>query len=268
VTSSPEKRGRATGFISVKTDVRIPSRKRRTAGRSMLFTRGKMKELARKSEILLASLVAALLVLASCGRGSREAKPVTGTNESGNRSVKLGKFGGGYKQTKWGMSPEQVKEAMGLTASSIANEDASSIDASCKEGGDVSYDFRDGKLQEVVYSPGLNDGNKEGVLAMIQILEEKYGTPDLGQGVNGLGYPVDIRKWSDGETDIIFTVWQENPELYSAGDDIGAQVDPGHYYPSSTVIVHYRSTKLYVDKDDAASREKVQREKEALKSRF
>ena len=106
--------------------------------------------------------------------------------------------------------------------------------------------FYEGKFFQAVFKPGLGDGDKQGLLAIDQGLEEKYGSGQMQNGyVDGLlNIPLLVKDWNDGETRIRYKMW--DPEQWVAAQNRrGMRLS----IPSGTLEIRFTSLALENQKE-------------------
>jgi hypothetical protein len=164
-------------------------------------------------------------------------------------------FGGGYKGTKWGMSPAEVEALLGTAVErgpAPGEPDLERISFHVKdEGGTetkkgIDAYFAGGKLLRVVFSPHFGDDNEKGFEQLVGALLGKYGPPTLMKGRRDprTGALVDLAAWSDGTTIIQLRVDVLTPEVMAAKK----KADPRLF---STTEAIYSSAELAVHRDQA-----------------
>ena len=95
--------------------------------------------------------------------------------------------------------------------------------------------FYNNKLYKVVYKPGLSNGEKNDALAILNVLQKKWGyrrsyiEPINFFGVKAGEYKV--YKWTDGKTEIKYMI-------------LNKDMDSRFHYPSSTIKVIYKGLEI------------------------
>lgn len=163
----------------------------------------------------------------------------------------------GYKDAKWGMSPNEVKKALSMRV----------IEENSTSDGDyyVAFDkvrcwFYRNRFYHAEYEPLLRDGDTEGFRAVVYALEEKFGSGrELKNQVDArLGTPLLIYLWEDELTKIKLRML--DPESFAKYG--------GGVFPSSTLKVIYESKELTGEKEDEESQKehsKMEKRKESIK---
>lgn len=158
----------------------------------------------------------------------------------------------GYKDAKWGMSPDEVKKALSMR---VIREDKDFI-----AFDKVRCWFYKNRFYHAQYEPKLHDGDQKGFQAVVNALEEKFGSgKELKNQVDALlKTPLLVYLWEDELTTI--RLWMWDPESwYKSGGDI---------FPSSTLSVIYESKELKAEKENEESQQeysKMEKRKESIK---
>lgn len=116
------------------------------------------------------------------------------------------RLGGGYKNAKWGMNPQEVKKALGLKviggSSNILN-----FKPNLSKGLDCY--FTNNQLYKVEYNPQIDSSRDLDIF--YQALIKKYGTPrekpNMFKESAFLRVPIKYYEWNDDYTQITFTYW-------------------------------------------------------------
>ena len=166
--------------------------------------------------------------------------------------------GGGYKGIKWGTSRKEVVQGLGMNPAT-ANDKMLTFKY---EGKELTCFFYNNQFYKVLFEPGLGDGDKQGTLAILQSLRDKYGDDgtQLDGYVDGLGIPLSLYEWNDGETQLRFQMCDPKfmTEIFAkkgyGGDYINSR------YPSSTVKVIYMAIDINFQKesDEKNAKEKAE----------
>lgn len=175
------------------------------------------------------------------------------------REAAANKLGGGYKGAKWGMTKAEVKKVVGGKVNSGSKN---TMEVSFANGASAKCFFFKDKFYRVEYSPSLHDNDPEGVAAILNALQEKYGPgqaiPNMADA--SMGFPLLVYEWRDAATTITFRMWDQKA-LQAGGYSSLAST-----YPSSTLGVMYASLVITNEKEQAdkaegdnASRSKIKK---------
>jgi ankyrin repeat protein len=175
-------------------------------------------------------------------------------------------LGNGYLNAKWGMTIEQVKEALIDEEHILINERTSSDGDKYllfKIGGsrELTCWFYNNKFYYAEYVPFPKDGDRSGVEAVLLGLKNKYGSGENITGyVDGLtGMKLLLNVWDDGVTEIKFRMY--DPDVIAAYSNIIP-------YPSGTLKVLYTGKKLKAEKETNEMLEKMRLENEERNKRL
>ena len=128
-------------------------------------------------------------------------------------------FGGGYKNTKWGMSEKQVKKILEKDGWKLLEKNNDmEYDEGVKVGVHVFYDengkglsclFYQKQLCSVIYTPFAynNQSNKEVKVLILNELKHKYGESEESESKNG---EYISNKWNDSKTEIVCDISKHN----------------------------------------------------------
>lgn len=172
-----------------------------------------------------------------------------------------GRLGRGYKQAKWGMSPEQVKKALtgDLALHSAPPEKDQTLFFDLGEGQKLVCNFFQGRFYQAAYSPIARDGNQKAAELILTGLEMKYGPgKEHDQYVDGQNRPLRVVKWNDGISQIELrmpgTMAAEQPLAQTASPPtplgvpqsvpMAQKAEEEATYRSSSVLVLYTSIAL------------------------
>lgn len=163
----------------------------------------------------------------------------------------------GYKDAKWGMSPEEVKKALRMN---MITESKSSDGDYYIVFDKVDCWFYKNQFYQAEYKPNLHDDDTEGFRAVVDALEEKYGGGKaLENKIDAVsGIPLLIFLWEDKVTKIKLRML--DPESFAKYG--------GRVFPSSTLKVIYESKELRAKKEDEESQKehnKMEKRKESIK---
>jgi hypothetical protein len=155
-----------------------------------------------------------------------------------------GTFGDGYKNAKWGMAPDKVKEVI-----QSDDKDWQAGELQEDSDGDHSIEFTTEnkkltclffkeKLYQVKFEPFQHDRDEKGVKAVLKALKTKYGSGRVaGHSVNIIARQIVHIVWDDGTTEIELSM--ADPEAIKGDDPFGIE-----NYPSSLTEVLYTSKQL------------------------
>jgi len=157
-------------------------------------------------------------------------------------------LGGGYQNTKWGMTLQEVRNILTANKSiRFDHEESSNGDRVLyyfeKESSNfrIKFSFNNGKLYYVEYKPFLNSGDRNTANMLLDELKKKYGNgKSYSTRFAGLNLPpgYDVTEWNDGETTIKFIVgWFEDWQ--------------GRFNNYKYTEIHYYSTAIQNEKDNA-----------------
>ncbi len=126
------------------------------------------------------------------------------------------RLGGGYQNAKWGMSPLEVKQALGLQ---VIKSSGNTLNFQQNMNKGVDCYYNNNQLYKVEYNPTINSSRDLDIF--YQSLVRKYGTPlekpNMYYGSTSFRIPIKYYEWTDDYTQIIFTYWivDEGPAIMS-----------------------------------------------------
>jgi hypothetical protein len=165
-------------------------------------------------------------------------------------------LGNGYKEAKWGMSPDKVKEV--LVSATVSSEDKTDdgdtyIAFTIGDDKELTCYFYENQLYCAQYKPIKHDGDDKGAQAVLIGLTKKYGQGKYLEGyADSIGMPLVLVEWNDGVTEIRLKMMDQK-SLINMGMNT---------YPSSTLEVRYTSLKFRTAKDRKEKEINLQQEKD------
>lgn len=175
-------------------------------------------------------------------------------------AVKTGRLGGGYKDAKWGMSPDAVRRALPGTPDyetrSPGPEKTMIYDLG--EGRKLVCSFLHEQFYRAVYTPIPGDGDFDGANMVFSGLERKFGPgKELRGYLNAENRPLRVVKWNDGISEIEFRMadWQA-PEWKEEKS-----------FPGKSVLVMYTNIPLSLKRERLKAEEKKRQEKDQLQNK-
>jgi hypothetical protein len=151
-----------------------------------------------------------------------------------------GRLGGGYRDAKWGLDPEQVRPLIQGKPGALqtAPDGDTSLAFQLEGGRKLTLWFYRQRLYSAVYQPLPKDGDEQGARALLAALRRKYGEGSVRSGyVDTRGAPLLIVAWDDGTTEIQNQMRQPPAAVKPAA------------YPSASVKVVYRSISLTAERE-------------------